>query len=146
MTIVANHEKVSSPIKMRIFAVHNAVAAAVLAWVVEVHLFGVHLGIRFGTGTPTTLSLGQIIGVSLMASLLGWALLSFMERRVARAATLWTVAAIGVVLLSLALPLTATTSTAAMVGLIVMHLLVGAGSIPLMYRSTLATPVRRAQD
>lgn len=144
MTIVANHEQVNSSIKMRIFAVHNAVLAAVLVWVVEVHVLGIHLGIRFGTGTATTLSIGQIIGVSLMVSLAGWALLSFMERRVSRAATLWTLIAVGVVLASLALPLTATTSTTAMIGLIVMHLLVGAGSIPFMYRSSSTKSVRTA--
>ncbi len=141
MTIVANHEQVSSPVKMRIFAVHNAVVAAVITWVVEVHVLGIHLGIRFGTGAATTLGLAQIIGVSLVVSLLGWALLSFAERRLSRATILWTVTAVGVVVVSLALPLAATTSTAAMIGLIIMHILVGAGFIPFMYRSSLSRSV-----
>ncbi|MHB1733033.1 MAG: DUF6069 family protein [Ferrimicrobium acidiphilum] len=143
MTIVANHEQLSSPAKMRIFAVHNAVVAAVVAWVVEVHVLGIHLGIRFGTGAATTLGLAQIIGVSLAVSLLGWALLSIAERRLPRATILWTVVAVGVVVASLALPLTATTSTTAMIGLIIMHILIGAGFIPFMYRSSLSRSVRR---
>ena len=127
---------------MRIFAVHNAVVAAVVAWFVEVHVLGIHLGIRFGTGAATTLGLAQIIGVSLAVSLLGWALLSIAERRLPRAAILWTVVAVGVVVASLALPLTATTSTTAMIGLIIMHILIGAGFIPFMYRSSLSRSVR----
>ncbi|MCI2975058.1 MAG: DUF6069 family protein [Ferrimicrobium sp.] len=135
MTTVLNRvQQQRSPMKMRMFAVHNGVLAAIIVWVVEVHVLGIHLGIRFGTGAATTLGLGQIIGVSLAASLAGWALLAIMERKFAQPRVAWTVIAVGALVLSLGLPFAATT-TAAMVGLIIMHLSVGAGVIPFMYWS-----------
>lgn len=48
--------------------------AAAAAGVVEVPLLGIHLDFRFGTGHIQTIAVGQVIGVSLAASLLGWLL------------------------------------------------------------------------
>src|SRR5580693_2552244 len=49
-------------------AVGGALAAA-LAWVVEVPLLGIHLNVRFGAGHTQTIAIGQVIGVTLAASL-----------------------------------------------------------------------------
>ena len=50
--------------------------AAALAWVVEVPLLGIHLNFRFGAGHIQTITVGQVIGVTVAASLLGWLLLT----------------------------------------------------------------------
>jgi hypothetical protein len=106
--------------------------AAALAWIVEVPLLGIHLNYRFGTGHNQTIAVGQVIGVTVAASLLGWLLLAFLERRTPHARPLWTTIALVALAASLALPLAAATTTSAVTGLIVMHLTVGAAVIPAM--------------
>ncbi len=108
--------------------------AAALAWIVEVPLLGIHLNFRFGAGHAQTIAIGQVIGIALAASLLGWLLLTLLERRTPRARLLWTTIALAALAASLALPLAATT-TSAVTGLIVMHLTVGAVVIPTMART-----------
>jgi hypothetical protein len=109
--------------------------AAALAWIVEVPLLGIHLTFRFGAGHVQTISVGQVIGVAVAASLLGWLLLALLERRTPRARLLWTVTAMTALAASLALPLAAATTTSAVAGLIVMHLAVGAVVIPALART-----------
>jgi Family of unknown function (DUF6069) len=104
--------------------------AAALAWAVEVPLLGIQLNFRFGTGHIQTISVGQVIGVTMAASLLGWLLLTMLERRTRRARPVWTTFALVALASSLALPLAAATTTSAAAGLIVMHLTVGAVVIP----------------
>src|SRR5580704_13578192 len=99
--------------------------AAALAWIVEVPLLGIHLNFRFGTGHIQTIAVGQVIGVTVAASLLGWLLLALLERRTARSRLLWTTIALAALAVSLALPLAVATTTSAAVGLTVMHLIVG---------------------
>ena len=106
--------------------------AAALAWIVEVPLLGIHLNVRFGTGHIQTIAVGQVIGVTVVASLLGWLLLALLERRTSRARLLWTATALAALAASLALPLAAATTTSAAAGLIAMHLTVGAAVIPAM--------------
>jgi hypothetical protein len=106
--------------------------AAALAWIVEVPLLGIHLNFRFGTGHIQTIAVGQVIGVTVAASLLGWLLLALLERRTARSRLLWTTIALAALAVSLALPLAVATTTSAAVGLIVMHLIVGTAVIPAM--------------
>ena len=106
--------------------------AAALAWIVEVPLLGIHLNFRFGTGHIQTIAVGQVIGVTVAASLLGWLLLALLERRTPRSRLLWTTIALAALAASLALPLAVATTTSAAVGLIVMHLTVGAAVIPAM--------------
>jgi hypothetical protein len=109
--------------------------AAALAWVVEVPLLGIHLNFRFGTGHIQTIAAGQVIGVTVAASLLGWLLLALLQRRTQRARLLWTTIALAALAASLALPLAVATTTSAAVGLIAMHLTVGAAVIPAMART-----------
>ena len=103
--------------------------AAALAWIVEVPLLGIHLNVRFGPGHIQTIAIGQVIGVTMAASLLGWLLLALLERRTPHARLLWTTIALAA---SLALPLAVATTTSAVAGLIVMHVTVGAVVTPAM--------------
>jgi Family of unknown function (DUF6069) len=112
--------------------------AAALAWIVEVPLLGIHLNFRFGTGHIQTIAVGQVIGVTVAASLLGWLLLTLLERRTHHARPLWTTIALVALAASLALPLAAATTTSAVAALIVMHLTVGAAVIPAMARTARA--------
>jgi hypothetical protein len=109
---------------------------AALAWIVEVPLLGIHLNFRFGTGHTQAIAIGQVIGVAVAASLLGWLLLALLERRTAHARLLWTTIALATLAASLALPLAVATTTSAVAGLIVMHVTVGAVVIPAMARTT----------
>jgi len=106
--------------------------AAALAWIVEVPLLGIHLNFRFGAGHIQTIAVGQVIGVTVAASLLGWLLLALLERRTPHARALWTTIALAALAASLALPLAVATTTSAAAGLIAMHVTVGAVVIPAM--------------
>lgn len=80
---------------------------------------------------------GQVIGIAMAASLAGWLLLALLERRTRHARLAWTIIALAALAASLALPLAATTASAT-VGLIVMHLTVGAAVIPAIARTARA--------
>jgi hypothetical protein len=108
----------------------GAVIAAVAVWVIEVPLLGLHLDIRFGTGAAQTIAVGFVIGATLFASLLGWALLAILERRTPRARTIWTAIAVVVLVASLSLPLYAGIAGSTKVALAVMHLAAAAVLIP----------------
>jgi hypothetical protein len=112
--------------------------AAALAWIVEVPLLGIHLNFRFGTGHIQTITVGQVIGVTVAAALLGWLLLALLQRRTPHARPLWTTFALAALAASLALPLAAATTSSAAVGLVVLHLTVGAAVIPAMARTARA--------
>ena len=111
-------------------SVAGGAAAAAVAWSVEVPLLGVRLTVKFGAMHPQTIVAGQVIGAALVAGLLGWLLLALLERTTPRARMAWTGAALLVLVVSLALPLAAATTTAATVGLVVLHLVVAAAVIP----------------
>ena len=139
--------------RTRALCVVGGALAAAIAWAVEVPLLGIHLTIRFGNrhfgprhfgpdpfgaGHVQTISVGQIVGISLAAALLGWLLLTILERRTSRARLIWTSSALVALAVSLTLPLAAATTTAAAVGLVVMHLTVGGAVIPAMARTARA--------
>ena len=105
-------------------------AAAAIAWAIEVPLMGISLSIRFGGAHPQTVAAAQVIGVALAAGLIGWLLLAALDRRAPRPRATWTGIALLVLAASLALPLAAATTTSAAIGLIVLHLVVGAAVIP----------------
>jgi Family of unknown function (DUF6069) len=109
--------------------------AAALAWTVEVPLLGIHLNVRFGAGHIQTISIGQVIGVTVAASLFGWLLLALLERRTPQARVRWTTVALVALAASLALPLAFATTTSAIAGLIVLHVSVGAVVIPALART-----------
>ena len=85
-----------------------------------------------GAGHIQTISVGQVIGVAVAASLVGWLLLALLERRTPQARLLWTTIALAALAASLALPLALATTSSAAAGLIVLHLTVAAAVIPAM--------------
>jgi Family of unknown function (DUF6069) len=125
-------------VRARALCTATGALAAALAWVVEVPLLGIHLNFRFGTGHVQTIGAGQVIGVTVAASLLGWLLLALLQRRTPHARQLWTTIALAALAASLALPLAVVTTTSAAAGLIAMHLIVGAVVIPAMARTARA--------
>jgi hypothetical protein len=112
--------------RTRALGVGGAIVAAVAVWVIAVPVLGVHLLIRFGSGAPQTIGIGYVVGATLIASLAGWGALAVLERRTSHARSIWTVAALVVLLASLSLPLTAGTTTATKVVLALMHVAVAA--------------------
>ena len=121
--------------RARALSAAGGALAAALAWIVEVPLLGIHLNVRFGAGHVETISIGQVIGVTVAASLLGWLLLALLERRTPRARSLWITVALAALAASLALPLAFASTTSAVAGLIAMHLTVGAVVIPALART-----------
>ncbi|MDX6334260.1 MAG: hypothetical protein QOG05_1600 [Streptosporangiaceae bacterium] len=120
------------PGRSRALCTAGGALAAALAWIVEVPLLGIHLNFRFGAGHTQTIAAGQVIGVAVAASLLGWLLLALLERRTPHARLLWTTIALAALAASLALPLAVATTASAAAGLVVMHVTVGAAVIPAM--------------
>lgn len=121
--------------RARALCVVGAALAAALAWNVEVRALLIHLTFRFGAGQAQTVAIGEVIGVTVAASLLGWLLLALLERRTPRARLLWTTIALTALAASLALPLTAATTSSAVAGLIALHMTVGVVVIPVMART-----------
>ena len=121
--------------RARALCIAGGAAAAAIAWAIEVPLLGVRLTVRFGAMHPQTVAAGQVIGAALVAGLIGWLLLAVLDRRTPRARTIWTVTALLVLALSLLLPLAAGTTAAAVTGLLVLHLTVGAVVIPGLART-----------
>jgi uncharacterized phage infection (PIP) family protein YhgE len=125
-----------SHFRRRTVAVTAAVLTALGVWSIAVPLLGVNLTVRTTPGSSTqTIGAGLVVAVSLMASLLGWALLAVLERRIQQAGTVWTAAAVVVLALSLAGPLTAAATTSGEVSLVAIHLSVAAVLIPLLRRT-----------
>jgi predicted permease len=112
--------------RTRALGVAGAIVAAVAVWVIAVPLLGVHLLIRFGNSSPQTVGVGYVVGATLIASLAGWGLLAFLERRTPKARSIWTAAALVVLVASMSLPFIAGTSTASKVVLALMHVSVAA--------------------
>ncbi|MBV9100691.1 MAG: hypothetical protein JOZ46_07135 [Candidatus Dormibacteraeota bacterium] len=113
------------PVRRRALVIAAGVAAGALIWALAVPVFGVQLLVRFGAGTQQTVSVAFVLAGSLIAPLLGWALLSFLERRTNRARALWTRVAVVSLLMTFALPLAAGVTTSARVTLLLMHVAVG---------------------
>jgi hypothetical protein len=110
--------------RTRVFGVVGAALVAAAVWIIAVPLLGGHLLIRFGSGAPQSVGLDYVIGATVVASLLGWAVLVLLERRTSRARQVWTTVAVAVVLVSLTLPLIAGTTVATRVALVLMHVAV----------------------
>jgi hypothetical protein len=119
-------------IRARALTAVGGAAAAAIAWSIEVPLLGVRLSVKFGPMHPQAVVAGQVIGAALVAGLLGWLLLTVLERATPHARAAWTGIALLVLVLSLGLPAAAATTTAAAVALVVLHLVVAAAVIPAM--------------
>ena len=119
----------------RILGVAAATLAAVAVWVIEVPFLGIRLVTQFGNAAPQGVGVGAVVLSSLAGSLAGWGLLAILERRFARARTIWTVIAIAVLLASFSIPISAGTTTTAKGALAMMHLAVAAVLIPTLRRT-----------
>jgi Family of unknown function (DUF6069) len=118
--------------RTRVLGIGGAVTAAVAVWAVAVPLLGLHLIVRFGTGSPQSVGLDYVVGASLIASLAAWGLLAMLEWRSPNARLIWTMAALAVLLVSLSLPLSAGTTASTRAALAAMHVAVAAVLIPTM--------------
>ena len=118
----------------RVLGVAGATLAAVAVWALAISILGSSLVIRFGDGAPQTIGIELVVMGSLMGSLLGLGSLVLLERFTDRARTIWTVVAIGVLLVSLSLPLVAGTTVSTKAALALMHLAVASVLIPTLRR------------
>ena len=113
---------------------HAAVAATALtataSWMLATHAAGVHLGV----------ALGATIGASATATLAGWVVLSVLEHRVDRPRRTWIGLAVGVFVVSLALPPAFAVTTAAAAAVAAIHLAVATAAITGLARTA---PARR---
>jgi hypothetical protein len=109
---------------------HATVAATAVStaatWAIVTHVAGVQLGVRFPHSAPTTVGLGTVLAAASIATLLGWASLAILEKRLTHSRKVWVLAAVVVFLASLSLPLAFATTTSAVIGLATIHLTVAA--------------------
>jgi predicted permease len=133
--------RTASLLRTRALGVAGAVMANVALWVIEVPILGLHLNIRFGTAPAQTIAVGFVIGATLAASLLAWALIATLERRTPRARTIWTAIAVVVLVASLSLPLYAGIAGSTKVALALMHLAAAAVLVAALRASSPSNPV-----
>jgi hypothetical protein len=136
---MASPTTIAPPTAVRRRARATAVAAAVLAatavWLLAVPLLGTELRVTQPGRPPQQVGLPVVVATALAASVAGWGLLAVLERLTRRARTVWTIAAVVVLALSLIAPLSATTTPAARAVLVLLHLAVGAVLVPGLRRS-----------
>jgi hypothetical protein len=119
----------------RALAVLGAAAAALAIWAIAVPLAGADLTVRMN-GTTQPIGPGSVVGSTLIAALVGWALLAVLERVVRRPRRIWTINAVVALAISMAGPLTSATGATTTLTLIGMHLAVGAVLIPVLRSTT----------
>jgi hypothetical protein len=110
--------------------VAGATLAAVAVWILAIPVLGTALVVQFGDGAPQTIGIELVTLGSLTGSLLGLGALFALEKFTSRARMIWTAVAIGVLLVSLSLPLVAGTTASAKAALALMHLAVASVLIP----------------
>ncbi|WP_116953142.1 DUF6069 family protein [Jiangella endophytica] len=110
----------------RAAGVAATVVAAVLVWVVAEPVLGHDLVVEQPGQDARDLGAGAFVFFSLAAALLGWALLAVLERFTARARSIWTIVAIGVLAVSFLPFFGIEASNATIVTLTLAHVAVGA--------------------
>lgn len=122
----------------RFWAVIAAVSAAVVSWAAIEFLVGVDLrapAFNDSTGSGD-IDLTAVVGASLAASLTAWALLAVLEHFATQARQIWIILTLAGLLLSLAGPLSGSgIDSEDRALLVVLHLVVAAVLIPLLYRT-----------
>ena len=116
-----------------LLAVAGGVLAAVVVWFLAVVLADVDLRVPMGAG-EVEVGVGAVVVAAGVAGLLGWALLAVLTRTTRRPATIWRVAAVVVLLLSLGGPLSTGAGAPAAV-LVALHVAVAAVLVPLLPRA-----------
>ncbi|MCI4065588.1 DUF6069 family protein [Micromonospora sp. R77] len=117
--------------KRRLLAIAVATAVTVAVWFIA-RALDVTLAVNTG-GNRQEITLGAVIAATVVAGLIGWALLALLERLTAAGRTIWTIVAVLVLLVSLLGPLGGV-STGAKATLAVMHLAAAAVIIPAFRR------------
>lgn len=136
MTYASTHDQyqdTNDRRRSRVKATAGAVAAALAVWAVARFVLGIEIASpEFGPDQPSkTVGAVHVAGTALVASAAGWGLLAALERFTARARTIWTVIATGVLVFSLGGPFGGQgITTANQVTLLAMHLAVGGVLIP----------------
>lgn len=121
----------------RALAVLAAVAAAVALWTIARFALGVDVREPRWSGPPVELEAVNVALASVVAALAGWALLAALERFTARAARWWAMIAAVIAVASSLGPLTTPgLAWSSRLVLVLLHLVVGAVLIPLLYRSS----------
>jgi hypothetical protein len=124
--------------RRRLLAVMAAVTAATLGWGLIEGGAGVDLRAPAFDGSTVgqDIELGAVIFTSVVASLAAWGLLALLERNVSLPRRIWTIAALAGLALSLAGPMSGTGISSGDRGLLaLLHLIVAAVLIPLLYRT-----------
>lgn len=134
----------SARTKTRAGAIAAGVLAALVVWALA--KIAVH-DLRqpaFGTATPQDLNAAVVTGAALIGGLLGWLSLAIVGSRTPRGRNIWLGAALVALLLSLGAPLSGHGISAGnRVALVVLHFVVAAVVIPMLYRT--APSGRRTQ-
>ena len=126
----------------RLLVVVAAVLAALAVWAVAAYGVGVDVHAPQTADPAPQVGAANIVVVSAAASVAGWGLLAVLERLTERAAHVWAMIAAVVAVVSLIGPLTTPGFTGAgRVVLALLHLVVGAVVIPLLYRSSTSREV-----
>jgi hypothetical protein len=120
--------------KDRALTVFLTALSTVIVWTVAVPLAGVSLTVNLGAGQQMDVGLFAVLAATIVVGLAAWGLLSLLERWTSRARTIWTTAALAVLLVSLAGPLSAV-ETSAKLTLVLMHLVAGGLLIPMLRSS-----------
>lgn len=126
----------------RALAAISSVVAALAAWTLAVPLLGIDLKVLASPdgGQISTVGPGSVAAASLVACMLGWGLLEALEHRTTLARRIWTITAVGALLLSLAGPLGGGITVGAKLTLALLHLTVAAVFIPLLRRTASHEP------
>ena len=122
----------------RPIAIVAAVVAAAAGWVLIEGIGGVDLHAPAFDGATTTqdIGLGSVVLTSLVASLTAWGLLAVLERYSVRPRRIWTILVAAGLVLSLGGPMSGTGIDSTNRGLLaLLHLIVAAVLIPLLYRT-----------
>jgi hypothetical protein len=138
-TVETSQPATMSRRRTRALAVAGAALATSLLWLAA-HTLGIELRVDPRNGQPPgVVSLPFAAGLSLVFSLLGWAVLALLERSTSRARTIWTVLATAVLLLSFAPILLVGATAGTKIVLFLMHISVAGVLIPVL-RRTAARP------
>ncbi|MFI2478786.1 DUF6069 family protein [Nocardia xishanensis] len=131
--MIATSTNQASPSLLRYaYAVGGAVLATALMWVAA-HGLGVELLVDARNGQPAqVVGLPQVVGSTLVVSLLASATRKWLNRFADRAATIWTRLAITVLLVSLAPMAYVQASGSTKATLALMHIAVAAVLVPLL--------------
>lgn len=118
-------------------AIVGAVAATLVTWVIADPLCGVTLDVQLGSDADIQhVNAGTVVGATLVAGLVAWALLALFERVApARARRLWTIVVLIVLVVSLLGPLQGGVTGSATTSLAIMHLVAAAVLVPVLAKT-----------